>query len=113
MLESIHKEIKQRREPGGVGSGFVFDKKGHIITNAHVIEDSTKTVVTFLDGRSYNAQIIGVDEYTDIGVIKVDADLKLLHPLSLGDSSNLQVGRTNNCNRQSIWIIRFYDIRNH
>ena len=79
-------------ETGGVGSGFVFDKKGHIITNAHVIENSTKTVVTFLDGRSYNAQIIGVDEYTDIGVIKVDADLKLLHPLSLGDSSNLQVG---------------------
>ena len=79
-------------ETGGVGSGFVFDKKGHIITNAHVIEDSTKTVVTFLDGRSYNAEIIGVDKYTDIGVIKVNADLKLLHPLSLGDSSNLQVG---------------------
>ncbi|MDO7697308.1 MAG: S1C family serine protease, partial [Nitrosopumilus sp.] len=58
---------------GGVGSGFVFDKKGHIITNAHVIEDSTKTVVTFLDGRSYNAQIIGIDQYTDIGVIKVNA----------------------------------------
>ena len=79
-------------ETGGVGSGFVFDKKGHIITNAHVIEDSTKTVVTFLDGRSYNAKIIRNDEYTDIGVIKVNADLKLLQPLSLGDSSNLQVG---------------------
>jgi S1-C subfamily serine protease len=77
---------------GGVGSGFVFDKQGHIITNAHVVKDATKTVVTFLDGRSYNAQIIGVDEYTDIGVIKVNADLKLLNPLSLGDSSNLQVG---------------------
>ena len=77
---------------GGVGSGFVFDKKGHIITNAHVIEDSTKTVVTFLDGRSYNAEIIGIDQYTDIGVIKVNADLKLLQPLTLGDSSNLQVG---------------------
>jgi len=79
-------------EVGVVGSGFVFDKRGHIITNAHVIKDSTKTVVTFLDGRSYNAEIIGVDEYTDIGVIKVNADLKLLHPLSLGDSSNLQIG---------------------
>jgi len=77
---------------GGVGSGFVFDKQGHIITNAHVVKDATKTVVTFLDGRQYNAQIIGVDEYTDIGVIKVNADLKLLNPLSLGDSSNLQVG---------------------
>ena len=79
-------------ETGGVGSGFVFDKQGHIITNAHVVKDATKTVVTFLDGRSYNAEIIGVDEYTDIGVIKVNADLKLLNPLSLGDSSNLQVG---------------------
>ena len=79
-------------ETGGVGSGFVFDKMGHIITNAHVIEGSTKTVVTFLDGRSYNAEIIGIDEYTDIGVIKVNADLKLLQPLSLGDSSNLNVG---------------------
>ena len=79
-------------ETGGVGSGFVFDKMGHIITNAHVIEGSTKTVVTFLDGRSYNAKIIGMDEYTDIGVIKVNADLKLLQPLSLGDSSNLNVG---------------------
>ncbi|MDC3292325.1 trypsin-like peptidase domain-containing protein [Nitrosopumilus sp.] len=77
---------------GGVGSGFVFDKKGHIITNAHVVDDSTKTVVTFLDGRSYNAEIIGIDQYTDIGVIKVNADLKLLQPLTLGDSSNLQVG---------------------
>ncbi len=82
----------QTSDIGGVGSGFVFDKMGHIITNAHVIEGSTKTVVTFLDGRSYNAEIIGMDEYTDIGVIKVNADLKLLNPLSLGDSSNLNVG---------------------
>ena len=79
---------------GGVGSGFVFDKKGHIITNAHVIDDATKTIVTFLDGRSYIAEIIGIDESTDIGVIKVNADLKLLHPLSLGDSSNLKVGES-------------------
>jgi S1-C subfamily serine protease len=82
----------QTSDTGGVGSGFVFDKMGHIITNAHVIDGSTKTVVTFLDGRSYNAEIIGMDEYTDIGVIKVNADLKLLNPLSLGDSSNLNVG---------------------
>ena len=77
---------------GGIGSGFVFDKKGHIATNAHVVDDAKKIVVTFLDGRSYNAEIIGTDEYTDIAVIKVDADLELLHPLPLGDSSNLKVG---------------------
>ena len=77
---------------GGVGSGFVFDKKGHIITNAHVVKDANKVIVTFLDGRSYNADIIGVDDYTDIAIIKVNADLALLHPLSIGDSSNLKVG---------------------
>ena len=77
---------------GGVGSGFVFDKKGHIITNAHVIKDAVKVVVTFLDGRSYNAEIIGSDEFTDLAIIKVNADLVLLHPLSIGDSSNLKVG---------------------
>jgi len=77
---------------GGIGSGFVFDKKGHIITNAHVVRDATKVVVTFLDGRSYNAEIIGVDEYTDIAVIKVNADFSLLQPVLLGDSSNLKVG---------------------
>ncbi len=42
----------------GVGSGFVFDKKGHIITNAHVINDAKKIIITFLDGRSYNEDII-------------------------------------------------------
>jgi len=76
----------------GVGSGFVFDKKGHIITNAHVVNDAKKIVITFLDGRSYNAEIIGIDEFTDIAVIKVNVDLTSLHPLSLGDSHNLKVG---------------------
>ncbi|AJM92874.1 MULTISPECIES: trypsin-like peptidase domain-containing protein [Nitrosopumilus] len=77
---------------GGVGSGFVFDKNGHVITNAHVIKESQKIVVTFLDGRSYNAEIIGVDTFTDLAIIKVNADLSLLQPLSIGDSSNLKVG---------------------
>jgi S1-C subfamily serine protease len=76
----------------GVGSGFVFDKIGHIITNAHVVKDANKVTITFLDGRSYNAEIIGSDEFTDIAVVKVNVDLELLHPLSLGDSSNLKVG---------------------
>ena len=101
-------EIFEKSEPGvvrvnvqrdeaiegvsGVGSGFVFDKKGHIITNAHVVDDADKIVVTFLDGRSYNAEIIGIDEFTDIAVIQVNADLSLLHPILIGDSSNLKVG---------------------
>ncbi len=76
----------------GVGSGFVFDQSGHVITNHHVIDNSEKIVVTFLDGSSYNANIVGSDPFTDIAVIKVDAEPYLLHPLPVGDSSNLKVG---------------------
>jgi len=86
----------QRSEelPGvnGVGSGFVFNKNGHIITNAHVVKNSDKVVVTFLDGRSYNADVVGADEFTDIAVIRVETDPSLLKPLLIGDSSNLKVG---------------------
>ena len=77
---------------GGVGSGFVFDRQGHIITNQHVVDGSQGIVVTFLDGKSYNAEIIGVDQYTDIAVIKVDADASVLKPLVLGDSAAMEVG---------------------
>ena len=76
----------------GVGSGFVFDTNGHIITNAHVVENADEINVTFLDGRSYKAKIIGVDPFTDLAVIKVEAIPSLLQPLPLGDSSNLKVG---------------------
>lgn len=75
-----------------VGSGFVFDSKGHIITNAHVVNNAKKIVITFLDGRSYNAELIGMDLFTDTAVVKVNPDDVLLHPLLLGDSSNLKVG---------------------
>ena len=76
----------------GVGSGFVFDKKGHIITNNHVVENAKKISVTFVDGLSYNAHLVGTDLYADIAVIKLDASLEKLYPLPIGDSSKLQVG---------------------
>ena len=75
-----------------VGSGFVFDTFGHIITNSHVVTDAKKIVVTFLDGRSYNAQLVGADPFTDIAVVKVNAEQTQFHPISLGDSSQLKVG---------------------
>ena len=77
---------------GGVGSGFVYDNLGHIITNAHVVDGANKATVTFLDGSQYNAEIIGKDKFTDIAVIKVSEKPRLLHPLEIGDSSLLQVG---------------------
>jgi len=75
-----------------MGSGFVYDILGHTITNAHVIDNATKVTVTFLDGNQYNAEIIGADKFTDIAVIKVNEKPRLLHPLDIGDSSDLLVG---------------------
>ncbi len=77
---------------GGVGSGFVYDSNGHIITNDHVVENAEKLTVTFLDGRSYKAKIIGQDLYTDLAVIKVNARSDVLLSLPVGDSSKLRVG---------------------
>jgi S1-C subfamily serine protease len=79
-------------DTGSVGSGFVYDNLGHIITNAHVVDGATKATVTFLDGSQYDAEIIGTDKFTDIAVIKVNEKPRLLHPLQIGDSSQLHVG---------------------
>lgn len=80
------------RGPGGIGSGFVYDKNGHIITNEHVVQNAEKLVVTFLDGRSFRANVVGKDLYTDLAVIKVNASSDALFPLAVGDSSKLKVG---------------------
>jgi len=77
---------------GSQGSGFVYDNLGHIITNAHVVDGAGKATVTFLDGSQYDAEIIGKDKFTDIAVIKVSEKPRLLHPLQIGDSSQLRVG---------------------
>ncbi|MEK6834163.1 MAG: trypsin-like peptidase domain-containing protein, partial [Thermoproteota archaeon] len=65
---------------------------GHIITNNHVVEGSQKITVTFIDGTSYNAKVVGTDPYTDLAVIQVDVNPSLLHPLPVGNSSTLRVG---------------------
>ena len=72
------------------GSGFVLSDDGYILTNYHVIENSTSIKVTMYDGSSYDAQLIGYDESNDIAVLKVDAEN--LSPVVLGDSDNLNVG---------------------
>src|SRR5437773_3140335 len=74
------------------GSGWVYDSSGHIVTNDHVVQGATKVSVTFADGSKYSAHVVGTDPSTDLAVLKVDAPSSKLHPLSLGDSSNLQVG---------------------
>jgi S1-C subfamily serine protease len=76
-----------------LGSGFVYDANGHIITNNHVVEGTEKVTVTFLDGTVYKADIVGTDPYTDLAVVRADIPNEKLSPLPLGDSSELQVGQ--------------------
>ena len=74
------------------GSGFVYDRDGHVITNYHVVDNADSISVTFADGSKYGAKVIGSDRSTDLAVLKVDAPASKLHPLTLGDSSKLEVG---------------------
>jgi len=74
-----------------LGSGFVFDQDGYIITNAHVVEDATKIVVRLHDEREIEAKVIGSDSKTDIAVIRIEGAENLV-PVSLGDSDSVKVG---------------------
>jgi putative serine protease PepD len=74
------------------GSGFVYDTSGHVITNQHVVDGATSVRVTFSNGKTYTATVVGTDPSTDLAVLDVNAPASALHPLTLGDSGKLQVG---------------------
>jgi putative serine protease PepD len=83
------------QQGSGAGSGVVFDKSGHILTNNHVVGDATGNgaiTVTLSDGRTYGATIVGTDASTDLAVIKLTNGPKDLTPITLGDSESLKVG---------------------
>jgi len=76
-----------------LGSGFVFDNQGRIITNHHVVRDSKDVDVTFIDGNRYVASVIGSDPFNDIAVIDITQNISgQLNPLRLGNSSAVEVG---------------------
>ncbi|MGN6351122.1 MAG: S1C family serine protease, partial [Candidatus Nitrosocosmicus sp.] len=79
--------------PTKYGSGFVYDKSGYIITNYHVVSSATNIVVTFNDGNSYSAKLVGTDPYADVAVIKlVDPINENLVPVVFSNATNLKVG---------------------
>ena len=77
----------------GLGSGFVNDTLGHIITNAHVVQNMTNFEVDFPSGVKATATVVGIDLDSDVAVLKVDVPAADLVPLTLGDSSTVQVGQ--------------------
>jgi S1-C subfamily serine protease len=82
----------QNQEERGLGSGFVYDKAGHIVTNYHVIRGARTIQVSFSNNDSMTAKRVGVDPATDVAVLKVNASSRALTPLQLGNSDALRVG---------------------
>lgn len=77
----------------GLGSGFVWDNQGNIVTNNHVVEGATQITVTFADGTLVPAKVVGVDSDSDLAVVKVDAPSGLLRPVQVADSASVRVGQ--------------------
>jgi len=75
-----------------LGSGFVIDKDGHVVTNYHVVRGASSIEVSFSNQETRSAKVVGTDPSTDLAVLKVDVDAKALTPLSLADSDEVQVG---------------------
>jgi len=84
--------LPQEQRGTATGSGFVIDKDGHILTNAHVVEGASKVEVSFSDDKTVDARLLGSDTSTDVALLKVDSKNTDLKPLTLGDSSKLEVG---------------------
>ncbi|MFE1749770.1 S1C family serine protease [Streptomyces anandii] len=88
-------EAESSNGQGGTGTGFVFDKQGHIVTNNHVVADAVdggKLTATFPNGRKYDAEIVGHAQGYDVAVIKLKNPPSDLKPLTLGDSDKVAVG---------------------
>lgn len=82
---------QQRRPTRGVGSGFIVSPKGYILTNYHVVDEATRIIVGLQSGKKFTGTIVGVDQETDVAVIKIDAPGDL-PTVTLGDSNAAQVG---------------------
>jgi 2-alkenal reductase len=87
--------IPQSQTPqfsSALGSGFVWDKNGDIVSNNHVVDGATKIQVTFSDGTTVPATLVGNDPYSDLAVIKVDVSADMLNPVTMADSTQVKVG---------------------
>jgi len=95
--ESEAQTVNPFGEPGGegvaTGSGFLIDTEGHVVTNSHVVDGAEEVDVTLgSSDEAYEAEIVGTDPATDVALLKIDAPAEALHPLALGDSSQVEVG---------------------
>jgi S1-C subfamily serine protease len=91
-IQSPFDPFPQEQRGESTGSGFVVDKDGYILTNAHVIQGASRVTVQFEDKKTADGKVVGKDTSTDLALLKVDPDGLKLKPLKLGNSRNVQVG---------------------
>ena len=85
--------IDPEARPEGTGSGIVWDRAGHVVTNYHVVRDATSCLVRLQGGDAWRAVVIGVAPDVDLAVLRIDAPARVLVPIPLGTSQDLQVGQ--------------------
>jgi S1-C subfamily serine protease len=83
---------QQQQLQRGQGSGFIIDRDGIILTNAHVVSNADKVTVTLKDGRTFEGEVAGIDEVIDLAVVTINPRGENLPLAKLGDSSNIRVG---------------------
>ncbi|MHC5598321.1 MAG: HhoA/HhoB/HtrA family serine endopeptidase [Nostoc sp.] len=89
--DGFSQQMPPEQQLRGLGSGFILDKSGLVLTNAHVVDKADKVTVRLKDGRTFEGKVQGIDDVTDLAVVKINAG-KDLPVAPLGSSSNLQVG---------------------
>jgi 2-alkenal reductase len=94
LYEQVIPGVVAIRAGTALGSGFMFDSEGHVVTNQHVVDGASQVEVAFSSGFKAHGTVIGFDVDADVAVIKVDAPAEEIHPLATGDSSLLQVGQS-------------------
>lgn len=80
--------------PLGAGSGFVWDRQGHVVTNFHVVEEAEQVEVALADHTHWRARLVGIAPEKDLAVLKIDAPAEKLEPLAIADSTRVRVGQT-------------------
>jgi putative serine protease PepD len=88
---SVESPLGERQQQA-LGSGFVYDDEGHIVTNQHVVDGASAVSVRLWNGQTHDAEVVGTDASTDLAVLDVDAPESVLHPIALGDSTRVEIG---------------------
>ena len=91
FFDSLFKNKQGHYEVKNLGSGIIIDSEGYIVTNSHVVEDANKIIVSYSNGKTYEAVIIGIDELTDIALLKIETDGDFPF-IKAGDSDDLIIG---------------------